>query len=49
MSECALKYENDECNFQGKLYSKTVYCFFGLRGNLDFPDFLKKKFYNLNS
>ena len=24
-------------------------CFFGLRGNLDFPDFLQKKFYNINS
>ena len=29
---------------------KIVYsCFFGLRGNLDFPDFLQKKFYNINS
>ena len=23
--------------------------FFGLSGNLDFPDFLQKKFYNINS
>ena len=23
-------------------------CFFGLRGNIDFPDFLQKKFYNIN-
>ena len=23
-------------------------CRFGLRGNLDFPDFLQKKFYNIN-
>ena len=23
-------------------------CYFGLRGNLDFPDFLQKKFYNIN-
>ena len=29
---------------------KMVYsCFFGLRGSLDFPDFLQKKFYNINS
>ena len=29
---------------------KVLYsCFFGLRGNLDFPDFLLKKFYNINS
>ena len=29
---------------------KMVYsCFFGWRGNLDFPDFLKKMFYNINS
>ena len=29
---------------------KIVYsCFFGLRGNLDFPDFLQKKFFNINS
>ena len=28
---------------------KIVYsCCFGLRGNLDFPDFLQKKFYNIN-
>ena len=24
-------------------------CCFGLRGNLDFPDFLQKKFYNINN
>ena len=23
-------------------------CCFGLRGNIDFPDFLQKKFYNIN-
>ena len=23
-------------------------CCFGLRGNLDFPEFLQKKFYNIN-
>ena len=26
----------------------TYSCCFGLRGNLDFPDFLQKKFYNIN-
>ena len=24
-------------------------CSFGFRGNLDFPDFLQKKFYNINN
>ena len=29
---------------------KMVYSsFFGLRGNLDFPDFHQKKFYNISS
>ena len=44
-----------QCYFQAKLYSKTVFafkiaysCFFSLRGNLDFPEFLQKKFYNIN-
>ena len=26
----------------------TYFCFFSLGGNLDFPDFLQKKFYNIN-
>ena len=26
----------------------TISCCFGLRGNLDFPDFLQIKFYNIN-
>ena len=26
----------------------AISCCFGLRGNLDFPDFLPKKFYNIN-
>ena len=26
----------------------AISCCFGLRGNLDFPDFLQKKFYNIN-
>ena len=40
-----------QCYFQAKLYSKTVFafkiaysCFFSLRGNLDFPEFLLKSF-----
>ena len=52
MSEPALKCES---HFQAKLYSKTVHCFkndlillfSGLKGNLNFPDFLQKKFYNI--
>ena len=26
----------------------AISCCFGLRGNLDFPDFLQIKFYNIN-
>ena len=26
----------------------AISCCFGLRGNLEFPDFLQKKFYNIN-
>ena len=56
MSEPAQKCENYEAIFKQNYTSellialKMVYsCFFGLRGNLDFPDFLQKKFYNINS
>ena len=55
MSEPALKCENyaifEQINAL-KLFIafKIAYsCCFGLRGNLDFPDFLQKKFYNINS
>ena len=54
MSEPALKYENNASFKQIdtlKLFIafKMAYsCHFGLRGNLDFPDFLQKKFYNIN-
>ena len=54
MSEPALKCENNAIfmqNYVQKLFIafKMVYSFcFGLRGNLDFPDFLQKKFYNIN-
>ena len=55
MSEPAQKYENYAIfkqNYTPELLIalKMVYsCIFGLRGNLDFPDFLQKKFYNINS
>ena len=55
MSEPAQKYENYAIfkqNYTPELLIalKVLYsCFFGLRGNLDFPDFLQKKFYNINS
>ena len=54
MSEPALKCENNAIfmqNYVQKLFIalKMAYSFcFGLRGNLDFPDFLQKKFYNIN-
>ena len=55
MSEPAQKCENYAIvkqNYTPELLIvlKIAYsCFFGLRGNLDFPDYLQKKFYNLNS
>ena len=54
MSEPALKCENNAIfkqNYSLKLFIafKMDYSFcFGLRGNLGFPDFLQKKFYNIN-
>ena len=46
----AQKYKNNAVfkqNYAKKL--KMVYpCCFGLRGNLDFSDFLHKKFYNID-
>ena len=43
------------CHFHAKLYSKTFYYIliaysfcFSFGGNLDFPDFLQRKFYNIN-
>ena len=50
MSEPALK-SIFKPNYAQKLFIalRMVYSFcFGLRGNLDFPDFLQKKFYNIN-
>ena len=54
MSEPALKCENSAIfkpNYAQKQFIafKMAYSFyFGLRGNLDFQDFLQKKFYNIN-
>ena len=54
MSEPAQKCENNPIsnqNYAQKLFIafKTAYsCCFGLRGNLDFPDFLQKKFYSID-
>ena len=54
MSEPAQKCENNAIikqNYTPELLIvlKMAYsCFFGLRGNLDFPDFLQKKLYNIN-
>ena len=56
MFEPAQKCENyaifEQINNTLKLFIafKIAYsCCFGLRGNPDFPDFLQKKFYNINS
>ena len=54
MSEPTLESVNNAIfrqNYAQKLFIsfKISYsCRFGLRGNLDFPDFLQKKFYNIN-
>ena len=54
MSETALRCENYAIfkqNYTQKLlisFKISYYCCFGLRGNLEFPDFLQKKFYNIN-
>ena len=54
MSEPALKCENNAIfkqNYTQKLFIafKISYsCCFGFRGNLEFPDFLQKKFYNID-
>jgi len=54
MSEPALECENNAIfkqNYAQKLFIsfKISYsCHFSLRGNLDFPDFLQKKFSNIN-
>ena len=55
MSQPALKCENNAIfkqNYTLELFIalKMAYCCcLGLRGNLDFPDFPQKKFYNINS
>ena len=54
MSEHAQKCENYAIIKQNStpellIDLKMAYsCIFGLRGNLNFPDFLQKKFYNIN-
>ena len=55
MTEPALKCKNNAIfkqNYTLELFIalKVAYCFcLGLRGYLDFPDFLQNKFYNINS
>ena len=54
MSERALKYKNQASfkhifTLQLFIALKMAYsCCFSLGGNLDFPEFLQKKFYNIN-
>ena len=54
MTEPAQKCENYAIfkqNYTQKLlisFKISYYCCFGLRGNLEFPDFLQKKFYYIN-
>ena len=54
MPEPAQKCENNDIFKQNNalellIYLKmAIFCCFGLRGNLDFPDFLQLKFYNIN-
>ena len=54
MSEPALKCENKAIFKQ--IYTQKLFTsfkmpysrYFGFRGNLEFPDFIQKKFYNIN-
>ena len=51
MPEHALKCENNEAIFDQKqfiAFKMAFSCCFSLGGNLDFPEFLHKKFYNIN-
>ena len=54
MSEPAPKCENDTIfkqNYTLKLFitfKMAYFCCFSLGGTLDFPDFLQKKFYNID-
>ena len=55
MSEPGLKCENNAANFK-QIYALKLFiafkmaysCCFSFVGNLDFPEFLQKKFYNIN-
>ena len=54
LSEPAQKCENNAIFKQNKdlelfiSLKMAISCYFYLRGNLDFPDFLQIKFYNIN-
>ena len=54
MSKPALKCEYDaifkqNCTLKLFIAFKMAYsCYFGLRGNLDFPEFRQKSFYNIS-
>ena len=49
MSEPAQKCEKQNYTQKVFISFKISYsCCFGFRGNLEFPDFLQKKFYNIN-
>ena len=51
MPEHALKCENNEAIFDQKqfiAFKMAFSCCFSLGGNLDFPGFLQKFFYNIN-
>ena len=54
MSEPALKYENNasfKYTYSQKLliaFKMACYCCFSFGGNLDFPEFLQKKIFNIN-
>ena len=55
MSEPALKCENN-ASFKQQIktlklfiaFKMAYFCCYSFRGNLDFPEFLQKKFYNIN-
>ena len=55
MSEPALKYENNasfEQIYTQKLliaFKMACYCCFSFGGKLDFPEFVQKKIYNINT
>ena len=48
ISEPALKCDNNASFKQIYTLSNGLFLLIQLRGNLDFPEFLQKKFYNIN-